>query len=396
MDHLSTPALESDVVVIGAGVVGVAVAARLARAGLHVVVIERHRSFGWEASSRNSEVVHAGMYYPTGSLKAQLCVAGNQSLGQWCDERKVPLARVGKFIVATSDDEVPELESILARGIANGVPDFTWADPAKLHEVEPNVAAIAALWSPRTGIVDSHSLMQSLADEAEQHDAALAYGATVIAAEFDGSHYVLRFIDADGATESIRTRRVVNAAGLDADHIAEFFGIDADAAGYRLAFVRGAYFRLTEGKRGLVKHLVYPVPVRGLSGLGIHVTVDLSGGIRFGPHVEPLPDRVQDYHVNPDLAATFATAASRYLPGLVPDDLRADQSGIRARRITPAGGSPDFLIVEETDRGLPGLVNMIGIESPGLTCCLELADHVAQLLAVEGPVIGHAHQEITT
>ena len=391
-----TTTLETDVVVIGAGVVGSAVAARLARAGLDVVVLERHPSPGWEQSSRNSEVVHAGMYYPAGSLKARMCVAGNRSLRAWCAAHHVACEPVGKYIVATTDDEIAELEKILARARANGVASLDWVGPHQLHAEEPHVHAVAALWSPNTGVCDSHGLIGSLVDAAERHGAVFVHGATYESAERVANGFEIRFVDADGSTETLHATRVVNAAGLDADTVAAGAGIDVDASGYRLRFVRGAYFRLTEGKASLVRHLIYPVPQIGLSGLGIHATIDLSGGVRFGPHVDPLPTREQDYRVDPALAGVFADAASRYLPGLTAADLRPDQAGIRARRIVPEGGAPDFLVVEESARGMTGWVNMIGIESPGLTCCLELADHVAALLDVHGPVLGSALQEIAS
>ena len=391
-----TTTLETDVVVIGAGVVGSAVAARLARAGLDVVVLERHPSPGWEQSSRNSEVVHAGMYYPAGSLKARMCVAGNRSLRAWCAAHHVACEPVGKYIVATTDDEIAELEKILARARANGVASLDWVGPHQLHAEEPHVHAVAALWSPNTGVCDSHGLIGSLVGAAERHGAVFVHGATYESAERVANGFEIRFVDADGSTETLQATRVVNAAGLDADTVAAGAGIDVDASGYRLRFVRGAYFRLTEGKASLVRHLIYPVPQIGLSGLGIHATIDLSGGVRFGPHVDPLPTREQDYRVDPALAGVFADAASRYLPGLTAADLRPDQAGIRARRIVPEGGAPDFLVVEESARGMTGWVNMIGIESPGLTCCLELADHVAALLDVHGPVLGSALQEIAS
>ena len=391
-----TTTLETDVVVIGAGVVGSAVAARLARAGLDVVVLERHPSPGWEQSSRNSEVVHAGMYYPAGSLKARMCVAGNRSLRAWCAAHHVACEPVGKYIVATTDDEIAELEKILARARANGVASLDWVGPHQLHAEEPHVHAVAALWSPNTGVCDSHGLIGSLVGAAERHGAVFVHGATYESAEHVANGFEIRFVDADGSTETLHATRVVNAAGLDADTVAAGAGIDVDASGYRLRYVRGAYFRLTEGKASLVRHLIYPVPQIGLSGLGIHATIDLSGGVRFGPHVDPLPTREQDYRVDPALAGVFADAASRYLPGLTAADLRPDQAGIRARRIVPEGGAPDFLVVEESARGMSGWVNMIGIESPGLTCCLELADHVAALLDVHGPVLGSALQEIAS
>jgi L-2-hydroxyglutarate oxidase LhgO len=386
-------ALETDVLVVGAGVVGLAVAARIARAGLSVIVLERHSGYGWEASSRNSEVVHAGMYYTPGSLKARFCVAGNRSVRAWSAAHDVACELIGKYIVATSDDELAALDRILEIGRSNGVTGLTWATPGQLRRDEPHVRAVGALWSPDTGIVDSHALMASLESAAEEAGAVFVYGTTYQTAEGGSSGFLVRFIDADGAPENLTAKFVVNAAGLESDGVAASVGINTDSAGYSLQYVRGAYFRLTESKRDLVKHLVYPVPHAGLAGLGIHATRDLSGGIRFGPHVDPLTRREHDYGVDPSLAERFATAVSRYLPGVEASDLRPDQAGIRARRIVPEGGAPDFLVVEESARGLEGWINMIGIESPGLTCCLELADHVAALLDIGGPHLGFAHAE---
>ena len=370
-----------DAVVIGGGVVGLATAMRLARGGMDVALLERHESFGREASSRNSEVVHAGMYYPTGSVKARLCVAGNLALYAWCDGHGVAYRRTGKFIVATSLDETAVLEGILARGIANGVEGMRWAARGELEREEPEVRAAAALWSPFTGIVDSHGFMQSLADEASAHGALLAWGHEYIGAEPAAGGYTVRYRSPEGREERMDAARVVNAAGLSADDVAAGMGLDIDALQYRLCYVRGCYFRLSDRWTGRLRHLVYPVPHAGLSGLGVHVTIDLSGGARLGPDVELLEEKVQDYRVAADRAEAFARAAGTYLPNLRPDDVRADQAGIRARRIVPGGGAPDFIIAEEGDRGLTGWVNLVGIESPGLTCALPLADLVYDLIA---------------
>lgn len=370
-----------DVAIVGGGVIGLAVAMRLARGGMDVALLERHESFGREASSRNSEVVHAGMYYPTGSVKARLCVAGNLALYAWCDAHGVAYRRTGKFIVATSADEGPVLEGILARGIANGVEGLRWAAPGELEREEPEVRAAASLWSPFTGIVDSHGFMQSLADEAAGHGALLAWGHAYLAAEPHESGYTVRYRSPEGRDEEMQAGRVVNAAGLSADDIAAGMGLDIDALQYRLCYVRGCYFRLSDRWTGRLRHLVYPVPHAGLSGLGVHVTVDLAGGARLGPDVELLAEKVQDYRVASDRAEAFARAAGTYLPNLRVEDVRADQAGIRARRIVPGGGAPDFIIAEEGAHGLPGWVNLIGIESPGLTCALPLADRVYDLLA---------------
>jgi L-2-hydroxyglutarate oxidase LhgO len=372
--------MRADATVIGGGVVGLAVARMLAERGLAVVLLERHPAFGRETSSRNSEVIHAGMYYPAGSLKARMCVAGNTSIYAWCDQHRVPTRRIGKFIIATTDDEVPALEGILARGLENGVPGLRRARPGELAEAEPEVRAVAALYSADTGIIDSHALMQSLADAGAGHGVAFAWGHEYLGAERAGSGYRVRFREPGGAAGELESARVVNAAGLSADLVAAGIGLDIDALAYRLTYVKGSYFRLRGAWRGRLRHLVYPVPHAGLAGLGCHVTLDLAGEVRLGPDVEFLADRTVDYSVPAARAARFAGAVAGYLPGVTEADLLPGQSGIRARRLTGNGAPPDFVIAEERAAGFPGWVNLVGIESPGLTCCLEIADEVARLI----------------
>ena len=374
--------MRSDAVVIGGGVIGLAVAMRLARDGRAVVLLERHPSFGREASSRNSEVIHAGMYYPTGSLKARLCVAGNQSVYAWCAAHRVECRRLGKFIVANADDEIAALQRIHGQAEANGVPALRWADPDELAKAEPHVRAVAALFSPDTAIVNSHGLMQSFADAAAADDAVLAWGHEFTGAEPAGGGYRVAFRDPSGDLSWVHAKVVVNAAGLGADLVAAGMGLDIDELQYRVRYVKGSYFRLNESWRGRLRHLVYPVPHAGLAGLGSHVTIDVAGGIRLGPDVEFLPARALDYSVDPARADGFASAARSFLPEITAEQLRPDLAGIRARRmLADPALPPDFVIAEESAHGLPGWINLLGIESPGLTSCLEIADQVAQMLS---------------
>jgi L-2-hydroxyglutarate oxidase LhgO len=369
--------VDTDVVVIGAGVVGLACARELAARGRDVVLLERHERFGVETSSRNSEVVHAGIYYPSASLKARLCVAGNRSLYAWCEAHGVPHARLGKLIVATSAEEEPRLDQILRQAIENGVTTLQRYAPNQVRKIEPHVRATHALWSPDTGIVDSHQLMASLLADAETRGCTPAWRHEVVAAERTGDGYRVG-ASSGGEMTTLETRAVVNAAGLDADRIAAMPGLDVAAAAYQLHYARGHYFRVHPRKRHLARHLIYPAP--HASHLGIHVTLDMAGGVRLGPDLEYLPDRRQAYDVSESLRARFFEAASRYLVGLEPDDLSPDLAGIRPKLQGPGEPFRDFVIQEESARGLPGWVNLVGIESPGLTCCLEIARSVADSL----------------
>ncbi|HVO35766.1 MAG TPA: FAD-dependent oxidoreductase, partial [Gemmatimonadales bacterium] len=251
--------MDADVVVIGAGVVGLACARELAARGRDVILIERHERFGVETSSRNSEVIHAGIYYPTGSLRAKLCVQGNRSLCAWCESHGVPHARLGKLIVATAEDEEPKLDQILRQALENGVTSLLRFAPSQVRKIEPHVRATHALWSPDTGIVDSHQLMASLLADAEARGCGVAWRHEVVAAERSGGCYR---VTARSGTESttLETRTVVNSAGLDADLVAALPGLDVDACGYRLHYARGHYFRVHPRKRDLASHLIYPAP----------------------------------------------------------------------------------------------------------------------------------------
>ncbi len=369
--------MDTDVVVIGAGVVGLACARELAARGREVVLLERHERFGEETSSRNSEVVHAGIYYAPGSLKAQLCARGNRSLYAWCAAHDVPHARLGKLIVATSADEEPKLEQILRQAAANGVASLRPLTAGEIRSLEPRVRGTRGIWSPDTGIVDSHRLMESLVLEAQRHGATVALRHELTAAERSRNGYRLT-ARSGGEASTLESRWVVNAAGLDADRVAALAGLDVERWGYRQHYARGHYFRVHPRQRHLASHLIYPAP--STTHLGIHVTLDLAGGVRLGPDLEYLPQRTQDYAVAEQLREVFLAAASRYLEGLEPEDLSPDLAGIRPKLQGPGEPPRDFVIREESDRGLPGWVNLVGIESPGLTCCLEIAALVADSL----------------
>jgi L-2-hydroxyglutarate oxidase LhgO len=371
--------VDTDVVVIGAGAVGLACARELAARGREVVLIERHERFGVETSSRNSEVIHAGIYYPTGSLKARLCVRGNRSLYAWCESHEVPHARLGKLIVATSAEEEPKLDQILRQAVENGVTSLQRFAPNQIHKLEPHVRATHALWSPDTGIVDSDQLMASLYADARAHGCTDALRHEVVGAEPTPEGYRLA-VHGGADTTKLETACVVNAAGLDADRVAALPGLDMAAAGYRLHYARGHYFRVNPRKGHLASHLIYPAPHP--THLGIHVTLDLAGGVRLGPDLQYLSDRRQDYDVAESLRLTFLAAVSRYLEGLDADDLSPDLAGIRPKLQGPGDAFRDFVIQEESARGLPGWVNLVGIESPGLTCCLEIGRLVADTLEV--------------
>jgi L-2-hydroxyglutarate oxidase LhgO len=367
-----------DVAIVGAGVVGLACAERLTRAGRSVLVIERHPSFGQETSSRNSEVIHAGMYYPTGSLKARLCVAGNPALYDWCARHGVRHARLGKYIIATSAEEEAQLHAILERARANRVQQLTLVPGRTVQRDEPRVMAVAGLWSPHTGIIDSHGYMASLLHAARANGCDFAWNHALTGVTASTGSYQLSLATPAGDETQLSVRQVVNAAGLASDTIAALAGIDVDAAGYRLTYVKGHYFRLRQRER--IRHLIYPVPPPALTGLGIHVTLDLEGGTRLGPDTEVLAGREQRYDVPETLGAKFFAAASRYLKDVAPEDLTPDQAGIRPKLTARDGGVADFVVQEESARGLPGWVNLVGIESPGLTCSLPLAELVAELL----------------
>jgi L-2-hydroxyglutarate oxidase LhgO len=340
------------------------------------VILERRERHGTETSSRNSEVIHAGMYYPTGTLKARLCVSGNRMLYALCERLDVPHRRITKLIVATTPAETAELERLLAWGRANGAPlEMRTADECR--GLEPAVPAVAGLFSPTTGIVSAHGLMDALLHEARRHGALLQPRAELVAVERRDRDYRLDVRTPDGV-ESFTSERVVNAAGLEADTVAALAGIDVDDASYRLHWWKGSYFAVSGAAARLVSRLVYPVPTH--VSLGVHAVLGLDGRVRFGPDASHLADRRLDYAVDEAKRGAFGEAVRRIVPGIADDDLTPDIAGIRPKLQAPGQGFRDFVIAEEGGRGLPGFVSLVGIESPGLTAALAIAEEVERLL----------------
>lgn len=363
---------EFDCVVIGAGVVGLAVARELALAGLEVMVLESEGAIGTGTSSRNSEVIHAGIYYAHGSLKAQLCVEGKALLYAYLASRGLPYRRCGKLIVATTPEQVGQLDGIRVRAAVNGVDDLQWLDGAQAREMEPHLQCLAALYSPSTGIVDSHALMLSLQGEFENAGGIVALKSPVTGAVCTPDAIVLHA--ADGT--QLRCACVVNAAGLGAPALArQFKGLPASAVPDDY-FAKGNYFTLAG--RAPFSRLIYPVPEA--AGLGVHLTLDLGGQAKFGPDVEWV-DSPQDLVVDPARGDGFYAEVRRYWPGLPDGALLPGYAGIRPKISGPGEPVADFMIRGPADHAVPGLVNLFGIESPGLTSSLAIARRVAQLLA---------------
>jgi len=360
-----------DCVVVGAGVIGLALARRLARSGREVIVLEAAEGIGTVTSSRNSEVIHAGIYYPAGSWMARMCVAGKQALYRYCDERGIPYRNCGKLIVATTPQETEKLQSIRAHAEANGVADMQTLSGEAAHALEPALNCDAALLSPSTGIIDSHAYMLALRGEAEAAGAAFAFYTPLERARATGGRIEL---EAGGeAPMSLACDLLINAAGLGAPAVArsiEGMPIELIPAAY---LAKGNYFSCSA--RAPFSHLIYPVPEPG--GLGVHLTLDMAGQARFGPDVEWV--NTIDYAVDPARAEKFYPAIRKYWPTLPDGALMPSYSGIRPKIVPPAVARQDFLMQGPRDHGVAGLINLFGIESPGLTSSLAIADHVADM-----------------
>ncbi len=369
------PGPDFDVAIVGAGVVGLAVAERLA-GRLSVVVLEKGERYGLGTSSRNSEVIHAGLYYAPGSLKATLCVEGREELYRLCEGRSIPYRKLTKLIVASKHAEIPDLERLHANAERNGV-RLELLDRSQTLHLEPSLSACAALLSPETGIISAHGLMDYFFHSAVDRGAIVQPRCTVVGIErLTGSYRLL--LDEAGAATSISAVRVVNAAGLGSDRIAELAGIDIDKAGYRLQYCKGSYWSVVTQKASLVSRLVYPVP--SPYSLGIHALLDLGGRLRFGPDAEYLPDRTESYDVPESGREKFLRGIQNLLPMIRSEDLSPDMSGIRPKLQRQGEPPRDFVIAEESARGLPGFINLIGIESPGLTASPAIARVVAALI----------------
>ena len=369
--------MDAEITIIGGGVVGLAISEAMSGSFKNVFLIERHPTFGQETSSRNSEVIHAGIYYPQGSLKSILCVEGNEMLYKYCREYDVPFEKCGKLIVATAEEEIPVIEGIRNTAAKNGV-HLELIEKEQIALLEPNIFALKALFSPTTGIVDSHSLMKRFETNMLNNGGQVVYGSEVVSIERSGNGYKITLSEGDKSTYSFTSRIVINSAGLWSDRISEMAGMRDDDLVIR--FCKGEYFRINPPKNHLINRLVYPVPHKHMEGIGIHVTKDMGGGVKLGPDVTYLEPKVVDYKVDKSKQMVFFTSAKKFLPFLEFDDIAPEMAGIRPKIQKQGDPIKDFYIKEETRRGCPGFINLIGIESPGLTSCISISKYVKNLI----------------
>jgi L-2-hydroxyglutarate oxidase LhgO len=365
---------EIDVAVIGAGVIGLATAREIAQGKKEVFVFEKNRTFGLETSSRNSEVIHAGIYYPEDSLKARLCVEGKDLLYDLCDRHNIACKKCGKIVVAVHENEINWLEELYRQGRKNGVDDLVLLSRMEVKKLEPSIEARAGLLSPSSGILDSHNLLKFLHDQAREKGAQFVFGTEVIGIEMASAKYKVYIRDRDGISTFV-ANFVVNCAGLNSDRIAELAGIDIAKSGYELHYCKGEYFNLDSKYRNLITRLIYPIAEQ--AGHGIHWRQALDGRVLLGPsayYVEAI-----DYSVNETHRQYFYSSAKRFLPFVELEDLAPESAGIRPKLQGAGEDFRDFVITDEEKAGFPGLINLIGIESPGLTAALAIARFVGRI-----------------
>jgi len=369
-----------DVIIIGAGAVGLAVAETVSR--LHpdkeIILLEKWKKFGQETSGRNSEVIHGGMYYPTGSLKAKLCVKGNKMLYEYCSAHNVSHQKIGKIIITRNAEEEDAVKNIYEQGQKNGVPGLRYLTQAEVNKMEPSIFATGALFSETTGIISAHELMQSLERQATENGVMIAYDHNVKKVEKTANGYAVHFVNYEGE-DALECEYLFNCMGLYSDMIPEQLGIDIDKEGYRIYPVKGEYFSISASKGKLMSHLIYPPPQKKLKSLGTHVTKSLDGMAKLGPSAFYVKSK-EDYHVDHSHLEEFYQAAHSYLPFIERDDLEADMSGIRPKNQAPDAPWADFIICNEEKHGLPNLIDLVGIESPGLTASLAIAEYAVSLM----------------
>jgi L-2-hydroxyglutarate oxidase LhgO len=358
--------------------VGLAIARSVSRLGLNVLVVERHPSFGNETSCRNSEVIHAGVYYPQNSLKGQLCLKGNEMLYKICRTHNIPFRNSGKLIVANSQEELALINPLCIKAKKNGAKFVRVADAVEIHKIEPNVKALAAVYCPTSGTVDSHSLMAFFESSAISSGVDFLYRNEVIAIESKSGAYTLTIRQTDSTFFRFTSRIVINAAGLHSEKIARMLGIETVKAGYKLVLRKGIYFRVMRRLEHYPRTLIYPLPPDA-GAVGIHTTPDLAGGMRLGPYIGPEVSEIE-YTVDDKLHKYFYDSVKRYLPFLEFDDIQPDSAGILPQLQKPDEPMRDFIIHHESDKGFENFINLIGIESPGLTASPAIGEYVSEMV----------------
>lgn len=366
-----------NITIIGAGAVGLAVAYQLSKKYNNVILLEQHDSFGQETSSRNSEVIHAGIYYPKDSLKAKLCVKGKQLLYDFLNKNNIPFNCCGKYITAVEKEEEEGLETLRKQAQENGV-ELEYISQNQIKEKLPCVKAHNALFSATTGIFDTHQYMQSLEQLCISQDVIISYQSRVINIEKSNNLYQITIKEADENQFQFLSEIVINSTGLNCQKTAQLIGIDNPD--YKIYYAKGEYFHLPGKYKDTFSSLIYPVVPTHAKSLGIHTVIDLQGMLKCGPNIHYIDDI--DYDVDETHRDEFLSAVSRYLPFINKDDLVPDMSGIRAKRQGPEDGFKDFIIQEETDQTYPGFINLIGIESPGLTSSLAIAETIENLIII--------------
>lgn len=362
--------MDADLTIIGAGVIGLAIASEFADNKLRLYILEKNGSHGLGISSRNSEVIHAGIYYPYGSLKANLCIEGRELIYETCKKENIPHRRLGKLIIATSANEISAIEELLQNGTGNGVKCISILDQRQIRQIEPAIKAVGALFSPDTGVLSAHGLMDYYLRKAKNKGAEIAFGTEVkgIGRVQDGYH--ISTFNTAGEVFEFTSERVINAAGLQSDIVAKMTGTD-----YSHEYCKGDYFSISTAGPDIVKRLIYPVPEKDHVGLGVHLTIDLNGRMRLGPDAVYI-DRIEDYKVDCNKCDIFYESAVKFLPFLRREDVVPDMSGIRPKLQKKGEGARDFVISED----LPGFVNLVGIESPGLTAAPAIARYVKKIV----------------
>ena len=361
-----------DITIIGAGAIGLAIAAELAGKNRSILLLERNKKFGQETSSRNSEVIHAGVYYPENSLKAELCVKGRELLYELCKKHEIAHKKCGKLIIAVTEEEIPSLENLKIKAERNGVTDLQFLEPGDIKKIEPFINTPCAIYSPSTGVIDSHGLMLYFLAIAEKNDVLISYNTPLTGLYKEQDGWICEVLEPEGETFQIFSRIVINAAGLGSAEVAKIAGLN-----YRVYFCKGEYFAVGNGKRRFIKGLVYPSPHHDMISLGIHTVTDLAGGFKLGPNALYV-DHI-DYSVDWEHLDIFYESTKAFLPFIKKEDLSPDMAGIRPKLQGPGDGVKDFII--QAEKGdYEGLINLIGIDSPGLTSCIAIARRVKSLL----------------